>query len=115
MTLPTKTMEVRFREKFLVEDLPPFEGMWWWKLKLNETAPHPQDVLAFIQSELPLSQNRILEELSDKMPEEWDMRGVQGVESASHINGYNQALKEVKDIIKLISKKDNQSTLTKGN
>lgn len=114
MTLPTKTMEVRFREKFLVEDLPPFEGMWWWKLKLNETAPHPQDVLAFIQSELHLSQNRILEDL------EYILDGAYGTsilcnDASDKNNIKNNIIKTLEDIIKLISKKDNQSTLTKGN
>lgn len=104
MTLPTKTMEVRFREKFLVEDLPPFEGMWWWKLKLNETAPHPQDVLAFIQSELSLSQNRILEEVEGMKKSEDKYSKRNNPQVLWSDVGYNQALK---DIIKLISKKDN--------
>ncbi len=105
MPLPTETMEERFLNEFTTLECTDDTCYAMENLLRDEITT--KELLAFIQSELSISQNRILEELLDKMPEEWDMRGAQGVESASHINGYNQALKEVKDIIKLISKKDN--------
>ncbi len=111
MPLSTETMEVKEekwewicfwtpdREKILEQTLTS---------RIDELAVFNENKLETLPYELSLSQNRILEEL-ERMKMKWK-RTILWKEH--YKSGYNQALQ---DIIKLISKKDNQSTLTKGN
>ena len=105
MPLPTETMEERFYKKFpslTGIKVTPRYGDDFRKAKLLQQYYDnlEKDLLAFIESELSLSQNRILEEL-ERMKMKWK-RTILWKEH--YKSGYNQALQ---DIIKLISKKDN--------
>lgn len=104
MPISTETMEVRFKKKFTYLGRNQIDQQEW----LLNPSTKPYEIMDFIQSELSISQNRILEEL-ERMKMKWK-RTILWKEH--YKSGYNQALQ---DIIKLISKKDNQSTLTKGN
>jgi len=54
---------------------------------------------SFILSEKQKSRDEVIKEIERGLQEEWDMRGAQNVESASHINGYNQSLSEIKTLL----------------
>lgn len=61
-------------------------------------------IYVFIEELLSKERNKVLDEVKKEVGqiEEWDMRGAQNVESASHINGYNQCLKEERNRIESI-------------
>lgn len=111
MPISTETMEVRFIKEFRNPNDKPVRSI----KELGEIMEdRDRRLLRFIQSELSLSQNRILEEV------EYIIEGAEGVailasDSYTKNNIKNLIIKPLEDIIKLISKKDNQSTLTKGN
>ncbi len=112
MKLPTETMKERFIKAFEGYGVSMSEDEDNFKFE----SPEPSVILAFIESELSLSQNRILEEVEKELKKR--MRDVYGGETHGDQfeEGQRAELKWIAEhIIKLISKKDIQSTLTKGN
>ena len=118
MNTPTETMEERFKKKFtnigtlvVPSDVP---------VRFVEKE---KEVLEFIHSELSLSQNRILEEVIEQVIDEIMKlpRVLVDVRMSPEDSHQYEPAVEIRDIsllrsrFKLITKKDNQSTLTKGN